>query len=74
MDYDKNPVTMIHPDNSDMHNNPERSKTCRVCSSAYTDKSNSRRLGICDKCGYKILIMFVALLVVVSYMVWFGVF
>ena len=49
------------------------SKTCRVCSSPYSHEQNPSRFGICDRCGYKILIVLVAVMVAVSYIAWFGV-
>jgi hypothetical protein len=65
---------VIHSGKKDMHTNPERSKTCRICSSTPSEQRNFPHFGICDKCGYKILIMLMVVLVVVSYMMWFGVF
>ena len=65
---------MFHSDRKDMHNNPEQSKTCRVCSSASPEQRKFPHFGICDRCGYKILIGLVVVMVVVSYMAWFGVF
>ena len=57
------------------HNEPRgESKTCRVCSSAYSHEHNPSRLGICEKCGYKILIVLFIVMITVSYIAWFGVF
>jgi hypothetical protein len=49
------------------------SKTCRVCSSTYSHDENPSRFGICNKCGYKILIVLLIVMVSVSYVAWFGV-
>ena len=38
---------------------------CHECHPSY--------FGICEKCGYKILIGLVVVMVIVSYMAWFGV-
>jgi len=59
------------------HNHPahtESSKTCRVCKSAYSHEHNPSRLGICEKCGFKILIILFIVMITVSYVAWFGVF
>jgi hypothetical protein len=45
-------------------------KICRVCKSEYWQPSH---VGICDKCAYKIIIVIVVAMVVLSYMAWFGV-
>jgi DNA-directed RNA polymerase subunit RPC12/RpoP len=56
------------------HDHPEVSKTCKVCSSTYTNESSSSHFGICNRCGYKILIILFIVLIVASYTVWFGIF
>jgi hypothetical protein len=56
---------------NDLH---DVSKICRVCSSAAYHTSRFSFLGICDRCGYKILIVLFIVLIVMSYTVWFGVF
>jgi len=48
-------------------------KTSRICRSEYCHDCHPSRLGICDKCGYKILIVLVAVMVIMSYIAWFGV-
>jgi hypothetical protein len=48
--------------------------TCRLCSQRYTHAHNPSRLGICEKCGYKILMVLIVLMVISSYAAWFGVF
>jgi hypothetical protein len=50
------------------------SHTCRVCSSAYPHEENPSSLGICNRCGYKILIVLFIVMITVSYVAWFGVF
>jgi len=52
---------------------PEGSKTCRVCSSGYSHEHHASAFGICEKCGYKILIVLVVVMVAISYVAWFGV-
>ncbi len=64
---------MTHHEASGTHEHHEFSKTCRVCSSSYSHEENPSRLGICEKCGYKILIVLVVVMVTVSYVAWFGV-
>ena len=46
-----------------------QSKTCRVCKSEYCHPS---AFGICEKCGYKILIGLVIVMVIISYTIWFN--
>jgi PHP family Zn ribbon phosphoesterase len=55
-----------HPDHS-------HSTTCKVCKSEYCHDCHPSYFGICEKCGYKILIGLVVIMVIVSYMAWFGV-
>ncbi|MGB7788184.1 hypothetical protein [Methanoregula sp.] len=65
-----NEVTEHH----ELHEHPEGSKTCRVCTSSYSHEQHPSRFGICEKCGYKILIVLVVVMVAISYVAWFGVF
>ncbi len=46
---------------------------CRFCSTPYSPEKNPSRLGICEKCGYKILIVLLVVMVAASYVAWFGV-
>jgi len=55
------------------HEHTEGSKTCRVCSSSYSHEHHPSMFGICEKCGYKILIVLVVVMVAISYVAWFGV-
>jgi DNA-directed RNA polymerase subunit RPC12/RpoP len=56
------------------HSGPqEGSKTCRVCSSSYSHEEHPSWFGICERCGYKILIVLVVVMVAISYVAWFGV-
>jgi hypothetical protein len=55
------------------HEHLEGSKTCRVCSSAYSHDHNPSRFSICEKCGYKILIVLLIIMIATSYIAWFGV-
>jgi len=52
----------------------EGSKTCRLCTSAYSHEKNPSHFGICEKCAYKVLILLVIVMISVSYIAWFGVF
>jgi DNA-directed RNA polymerase subunit RPC12/RpoP len=67
---------MTHHEAFEHHDHPEHhepSGTCRVCSSPYSHEQNPSRFGICEKCGYKILILLVVVMVAVSYVAWFGI-
>jgi DNA-directed RNA polymerase subunit RPC12/RpoP len=55
------------------HEHREPSGTCRVCSSPYSHEDNPSRFGICEKCGYKILIVLLIVMVALSYIAWFGI-
>jgi PHP family Zn ribbon phosphoesterase len=55
------------------HPGHTNSTTCKICKSEYCHDCHPSYLGICDKCGYKILIGLVVVMVVVSYIAWFGV-
>ncbi|MFZ1897969.1 hypothetical protein [Methanoregula sp.] len=57
----------------DIHPEHTHQKTCRVCRSEYCHECHPSRLGICEKCGYKVLIGIVVIMVIVSYIAWFGV-
>ena len=57
----------------DNHPGQEHSKTCRVCKSEYCHDCHPSSLGICEKCAYKVLIGLVVIMVIVSYIAWFGV-
>jgi hypothetical protein len=50
------------------------SKTCRICTSAYSPADHPSWFGICEHCAYKVLIVIVVVMVAVSYIAWFGVF
>jgi ribosomal protein L37AE/L43A len=62
-----------HHEHKDPAIHQEPSGTCKVCSSPYTHEKTASRLGICEKCGYKILILVVIVMVAISYVAWFGV-
>ncbi len=63
----------IH-EHAENHVHYESSKTCRICTSPYTHESHFSIFGICERCGYKILIVLVCVMIVFSYMAWYGVF
>jgi len=68
---------MAHHGSFEHHDHPEHkegSKTCRVCSSAYSNEHNPSHFGICHHCGYKILIVLFIIMISMSYVAWFGVF
>jgi len=47
---------------------------CKLCFEPYCASCKSHRLSICEGCMYKVLIMLVIVMIVVSYVAWFGVF
>jgi DNA-directed RNA polymerase subunit RPC12/RpoP len=70
MSNNEGPGHHEHPEHT---GHTEGSKTCRVCSSSYDHEQHSSRFGICEKCGYKILILLVVVMVAISYVAWFGI-
>ena len=65
-----------HHEAFEHHDHPahsENSKTCRLCSASYNPGQNPSFLGICETCGYKILIVLLILMISTSYIAWFGV-
>jgi hypothetical protein len=64
---------MATTDHIEMHNDPVSSKTCRMCSSAQGEDHHPSLLGICARCVFKILVVLIIVLVVVSYVMWFRV-
>ncbi len=64
---------MANTDHLEMHNNPVSSKICRICSSAQGEDHPPPLPGICERYVFKILVVFVIVLVVVSYVMWFRV-
>ena len=67
-------MIMTHAEHGEKHDRPESSKTCRVCTSGYDQDRQPSVFGICEKCGYKILIMLFIVMIAISYIAWFGVF
>ena len=49
------------------------SKTCKVCQSSYDHANQLSLFGICERCGFKILIVLMCALIIISYVWWFGV-
>jgi hypothetical protein len=49
-------------------------KPCRICSSPYSHETNPSLFCFCERCGYKILILLVIVMIVVSFVAWFGLF
>ncbi|MDD1693874.1 MAG: hypothetical protein LUQ71_04035 [Methanoregula sp.] len=67
---------MSHHEAFEHHDHPEHheaSKTCRLCSTPYSHEENPSHLGICQTCGYKILIVLLIIMIATSYIAWFGV-
>lgn len=65
-----------HHEAFEHHDHPEhteKSKACRLCSTSYNPDQNPSFLGICETCGYKILIVLLVLMISTSYIAWFGV-
>ena len=65
---------MTHHEAFEHHEHPGQtgsSKTCRVCSSAHSPEQS--HMGICNNCGYKILIVLFIVMIAVSYVAWFGI-
>ncbi len=65
---------MKNHEHDENHDHNESSKTCRVCLSSYNHTNHPSLLGICERCGFKILIVLICALIVISYVWWFGVF
>lgn len=63
----RNPMThhqqFEHPDHA--------GHTCKLCSSSHDPEHKASVGGICHNCVYKILILLVIVMVVVSYTAWF---
>jgi hypothetical protein len=67
---------MTHHEAFEHHDHPapeKPTKTCRLCSTRYSTEDNPSFLGICEKCGYKILIVLLIIMISTSYIAWFGV-
>jgi hypothetical protein len=67
---------MTHHEAFERHDHPEHkegSKTCRVCSSAYSHEHHPSFFGLCQNCVYKILIILFIIMIATSYVAWFGV-
>lgn len=62
-----------HHEAFEHHEHPAGSKSCRLCSSAYSETENPSHFGICEKCGYKILMVLIVLMVISSYIAWVGI-
>jgi hypothetical protein len=65
---------MSHHESFEKHEHAGTNHTCKVCSSSYSHHENPSSMGICTGCGYKILIVLFIVMIVSSYMAWFGVF
>lgn len=67
---------MAHHEAFEHHEHPANKgemKTCRICSAKYSHTQNPSHFTICNKCGYKILIVLFVVMISVSYIAWFGV-
>jgi hypothetical protein len=67
-------MIMTNHESFEKHDETGPHHTCRVCTSSYSHQTHPSFFGICERCGYKILILLVIVMVVASYMAWFGVF
>jgi hypothetical protein len=64
---------MTDHEHDELHDHHEASKTCKVCRSSYNHEIHPSYFGICERCGYKILILLVCTMIIISYAWWFGV-
>jgi hypothetical protein len=64
---------MSHHESFEKHDHAEGSKTCKVCTSSYQHEHNPSVFGICERCGYKVLILLFIVMIATSYIAWFGV-
>ncbi|HXX55112.1 MAG TPA: hypothetical protein VEI81_03365 [Methanoregula sp.] len=48
-------------------------KSCRFCAAEYSHEDHPSSLGLCHGCAFKVLILLVAVMVIVSYVAWFGI-
>lgn len=67
-------MIMTHHKSFEKHDETGPHHTCKVCTSSYSHQEHPSFFGICERCGYKILILLVIVMVVTSYMAWFGLF
>ena len=57
---------MINQDHGENHEHHTSSKTCKVCSSEYCHECHPSFFGICEKCAYKIMLVLVIFMVIIS--------
>jgi len=72
-----NTPDMSHHEAFEHHDHAQpagKTMTCRVCKSTYSHEQNPSHFRICNKCGYKILIVLLIVMITASYVAWFGVF
>lgn len=62
-----------HHEAFEHHEHHDSMVNCRLCSSPYSHAENPSRFGICENCGYKILIVLIVLMVISSYIAWIGI-
>ena len=67
-------ILMTHHEAFEKHDETGPHHVCKVCTSSYSHETHPSMFGICERCGYKILIVLVVVMVVASYMAWFAVF
>jgi len=65
---------MSHHESFEHHEPHNPSAPCRVCTSAIDPDHKVSQFGICHHCVYKILIVAFIVMIVISYVAWFGVF
>jgi hypothetical protein len=56
-------------------NHPDHKSTanCKICLEPYCHTCTSQRLFLCEGCFYKVLIMLLIAMIVISYAAWFGI-
>jgi hypothetical protein len=67
-------MIMTPHESFEIHDETGPHHTCRVCTSSYSHQAHPSFFGICVQCGYKILILLVIVMIVASYVAWFGLF
>lgn len=56
------------------HPKQEAASSCKICFEPYCSSCRFHRLFICDGCFFKILIMLLVAMIIVSFVAWFGIF
>jgi DNA-directed RNA polymerase subunit RPC12/RpoP len=67
-------MSMSHHEPAEQHEHTGTSHFCKVCTSTFNPGHKASLMGLCPHCVYKILIVVVVCMVVVSYIAWFALF